>query len=83
MFPRALGHRALPSLRAFEIQGNGSPRPIAEGCFAPAKRDMAVTTGEWLENPGTVHESAFTLGALSSDAQRVSTRSANCDAQVP
>jgi hypothetical protein len=30
-------------------------RPIAESCFAPAKRDMAVTKGEWLEDAGTVH----------------------------
>lgn len=36
--------------RALDIQ-----RPIAESCFAPAKRDMACTRGEWLEHTGTVH----------------------------
>ncbi|KAJ4988397.1 hypothetical protein SVAN01_06175 [Stagonosporopsis vannaccii] len=30
--------------RAMDLQ-----RPIAGSCFAPAKRDMAVARGEWLE----------------------------------
>lgn len=36
--------------RAMDLQ-----RPIAKSCFAPAKRDMAATKGEWLEATGTVH----------------------------
>lgn len=53
--PRALARKTLPSLRALEIQGNGYHRPIAESCFAPAKRNMAVARREWLEGTGTVH----------------------------
>jgi hypothetical protein len=49
------GRKTLPSLRAFEIQGNGYHRPIAESCFAPAKRNMAVAKPEWLEGTGIVH----------------------------
>jgi hypothetical protein len=36
--------------RAMDLQ-----RPIAESCFAPAKRNMAVAKGEWSKDPGTVH----------------------------
>lgn len=57
--------------------------PIAGSCFAPAKRDMAVAKGEWLENTRTVHGSTFALDRLSSKAQRVSTHPANRDPQVP
>ncbi|KAF2630771.1 hypothetical protein BU25DRAFT_419108 [Macroventuria anomochaeta] len=65
------------NFRAMDLQ-----RPIAGSCFAPAKRDMAVAKGEWLEDAGTVHRSTFALGELSSKAERVSTHPANRDPQV-